>query len=228
MWRTGGEVKLKLANGVVASTLHTSSEHGVSSITTITTADAHTSAASSRLNWRPHRFKWTRPFRRKTKNGFCACAITFQLACTGRGRKVQKGSSFIARICLSLVTRWRTMINVKLRPLYRQNSTAVPSKVEVRWAPELHLNFLEIRNSLRTGNRTPKSPARSPDSATTASVNLFRGLTEGEAWGNVTKNSDFSFLVFYNFYCISNEFFPPLFLIPFLKYFSLLQLQFTL
>jgi hypothetical protein len=34
----------------VASTLHTTSEHGVSSITT---ADAQTSAASSRLNWRP-------------------------------------------------------------------------------------------------------------------------------------------------------------------------------
>ena len=33
----------------VASTLHTTSEHGVSSITT---ADADTSAASSRLNWR--------------------------------------------------------------------------------------------------------------------------------------------------------------------------------
>ena len=29
---------------------HTTSEHGVSSITTITTADAHTSAAGSRLN----------------------------------------------------------------------------------------------------------------------------------------------------------------------------------
>ena len=34
--------------------------------------------ASSRLNWRPCRFKWTRAFRRKTKSGFCACAITFQ------------------------------------------------------------------------------------------------------------------------------------------------------
>jgi hypothetical protein len=63
----------------VASTLHTTSEHGVSSITT---ADAHTSAASSRLNWRPRRFEWTRLFRRKTKSGFCACAITFQLAST--------------------------------------------------------------------------------------------------------------------------------------------------
>jgi len=36
----------------VASTFHGTSEHGVSSITTITTADAHTSAASSQLNWR--------------------------------------------------------------------------------------------------------------------------------------------------------------------------------
>jgi len=58
----------------VTSTLHTTSEHGVSSITT---ADAHTSAASRRLNWRPRWFKWTRPFRRKTKSIFCACAITF-------------------------------------------------------------------------------------------------------------------------------------------------------
>jgi len=63
----------------VASTLHTASEHGVSSITT---ADAHTSAASSRVNWRSRQFKWTRPFCRKTKSGFCACAITFQLAST--------------------------------------------------------------------------------------------------------------------------------------------------
>ena len=59
----------------VASTLHTTSEHGVSSITT---ADTRTSAASSRLNWRPGRFKRTCPFRRKTKFGFFACAITFQ------------------------------------------------------------------------------------------------------------------------------------------------------
>jgi hypothetical protein len=61
----------------VASTLHTTSKHGVSSITT---ADAHTSAAISRLNWRPRLFNWTRPFRRKTKSGLYACAITFQQA----------------------------------------------------------------------------------------------------------------------------------------------------
>jgi hypothetical protein len=65
----------------VASTLHTTSEHGVSSITT---ADVHTSASSSRLNWRPRRFKWSRLFRRKTKSGFCACAITFQTQSTHR------------------------------------------------------------------------------------------------------------------------------------------------
>jgi hypothetical protein len=59
----------------VASTLHTTSEHGVSSITT---ADARTSAASIQLNWRPCRFKWNRPFCRKTKSGFCACGNTFQ------------------------------------------------------------------------------------------------------------------------------------------------------
>jgi hypothetical protein len=74
-WRTGGEVKGKLANGVGSQYSHATSEHGVSSITT---ANAHNSAASSRLNWRPRRLKWTRPFRRKIKYGFCACAITFQ------------------------------------------------------------------------------------------------------------------------------------------------------
>jgi len=63
----------------VSSTLRTTMQHGVSSITT---ADAHNSAASSRVNWRPRRFKWARPFHRKTKSGFCAYAITFQLACT--------------------------------------------------------------------------------------------------------------------------------------------------
>jgi len=40
-------VKGKLANGMGSQYSYTSSEHGVSSITN---ADAHTSAASSRLN----------------------------------------------------------------------------------------------------------------------------------------------------------------------------------
>ena len=67
----------------VASTLHPTSEHGVSSVIT---ADAHTSAAGIRLNWRPRRFKWTRPFHRNTKSGYCACAITFQAQSTSGKR----------------------------------------------------------------------------------------------------------------------------------------------
>ena len=64
----------------VASTLHTVSEHGVP---TITTADGtHLGCQQSTELTPPFRFKWTRPFRRKTKSVFCACAITFQLACT--------------------------------------------------------------------------------------------------------------------------------------------------
>ena len=78
-WRTGGEVKGKLANWVGSQYSHATSERGISSITQ---ADAHTSAASSRLNWRPHRFKWTRPFSGKTKSGFCVCAITFRTSYT--------------------------------------------------------------------------------------------------------------------------------------------------
>jgi len=83
----------------VASTLHTISEHSVSSIIT---ADAHTSAASSRLNWRPRWFKWTRPFRRKTKSGFCACAITFQMQSTSNntGRKHFMPLARFGRKCL--------------------------------------------------------------------------------------------------------------------------------
>jgi len=84
----------------VASTLHTTSEHSVSSITT---ADAHISAASSRLNWHACRFKWTRPFRRKTKFRFCGCAITFQLA-----------SSTSSKLQLKCACkRWRTGGEVK-------------------------------------------------------------------------------------------------------------------
>ena len=73
-WHAGGEVKGKLAEWV-ASTLHTTAGHGVASITT---ADTHTLAASSWLNWRPRQFKWTHPFHRKMKSHFCVCAITFQ------------------------------------------------------------------------------------------------------------------------------------------------------
>ena len=85
----------------VASTLHTTLEHGVSSITT---ADAHTSAASSRLNSRPHQFKCTCPFRRKMKPGFCACAITFQLASTNESY-VRISSTHPAVLPMNMVSK---------------------------------------------------------------------------------------------------------------------------
>jgi hypothetical protein len=78
-WCTGEEVKEKLVNGVGSQYSHATSEHGVSSITQ---ANVHTSAASSRLNLFPHRFKWTHPFWGKMKSGFCVCAITFRTSYT--------------------------------------------------------------------------------------------------------------------------------------------------
>jgi len=58
----------------------------------------------------PRRFKWTRPFRRKTKSGFCACAITFQTQDTSLGSYMKtnsfrvsyecKGTSMICTACM--------------------------------------------------------------------------------------------------------------------------------
>jgi hypothetical protein len=78
-WRTGGKWRGNWRMEWVASTLHTTSERGVSSITN---ADAHNSAASSRLNWRPRWFKWARPCRRRTKCGFCALVIRWRPSST--------------------------------------------------------------------------------------------------------------------------------------------------
>ena len=41
----------------------------------------------------PRRFKWARPFRRKTKSGFCARAITFPMASTSEFT-IQSSSSW--------------------------------------------------------------------------------------------------------------------------------------
>jgi hypothetical protein len=68
----------------VASKRHMTAEHRLARAVQTLQADAHSSPASSRLNWRPRRFKWTRPLRRKTRSGFCACAITFQAQSTPR------------------------------------------------------------------------------------------------------------------------------------------------
>ena len=90
----------------VASTLHTTSERGLSSITT---ADAHTSAASSRLNWRPPPADLNRLVRFvERQSGFCACAITFQLASTNllavRNKFMFFSFTLWCHICTSLHT----------------------------------------------------------------------------------------------------------------------------
>jgi len=62
----------------VASKRHMTAEHKLAGAVQTLKADVHSWPTSSRLNWCPRWFKWTCPFRRKTKCGFCACAITFQ------------------------------------------------------------------------------------------------------------------------------------------------------
>ena len=49
----------------------------------------------------PRRFKWTRPFRGKTKSGFCACAITFHMSYTCRDW---------SRLSINLVCLWGSKI----------------------------------------------------------------------------------------------------------------------
>jgi hypothetical protein len=92
--RGRGEWKESWGMNWVASTLHTTSEYVVSSITT---ADEHKSTANSRLNWHSSPIKYTCPFRRKTRSGSSACAITFQVHST-----YGRASNYIAH--------WRTSV----------------------------------------------------------------------------------------------------------------------
>jgi hypothetical protein len=77
-WRTGGELKGKQANGV-GSQYH-SHYLGTLCIQHYYRSCAHLDCQKS-TELTPH-FKWTRPFRRKTKSGFCACTIIFQMQYT--------------------------------------------------------------------------------------------------------------------------------------------------
>ena len=60
------------------------------------------------VDWTDAQFKWTRPFRRKTESGFCACAITFQKQSTGlslgkgAGARLKKEYSSISASVLCL------------------------------------------------------------------------------------------------------------------------------
>ena len=77
-WRTGGEVKGKLANGVGSQ----SPSHRFTLPRNMVYPALQPLMRTPRLpavDWTdaPRRFKCTRPFRRKTRSGFCACAIMF-------------------------------------------------------------------------------------------------------------------------------------------------------
>ena len=104
-WRTVGEMKGGGGNWRmqwVASTLHTTSEHGVSSITTADAAHLGWPA----VDWTdaPHRadLNGLVRFARKTKCGFCACAVICQLA--------SSDCSFYMSVCL---LSWRDSIQDK-------------------------------------------------------------------------------------------------------------------
>jgi hypothetical protein len=99
-WRTGGKVTGTLANGVSSQYSHTISERCVSGITN---ADAHVPVASSRLNWRPRRFKWTPPFRLKTKSGSARVPSRFK-------RSLQQLPSD-ATVFINFVHRWHLKHN---------------------------------------------------------------------------------------------------------------------
>jgi len=77
-WSTGVEVKGKLANGVGSQ--YPSHYLGTWCIQHYYRWCAH---LGCRLNWRhPADLNGLVCFSRKTKSGFCACAITFQTQCT--------------------------------------------------------------------------------------------------------------------------------------------------
>jgi len=115
-WRTGGEMKGKLTNGV-------SSQYPSLPRNFVYPAFLPL-MRTPRLNWRPCRFKWTRPFRRKTKSGFCACAITFQTQSTYRGisvcyidRYTVLNTRHVFLIALQVTRCWSALSWKRLRSL---------------------------------------------------------------------------------------------------------------
>jgi hypothetical protein len=146
---------LQIGSGVVSQY---SSHYLGTWCTSITTADAHTSAASSRLNWHPLRFKGIPPFGRKTKSGFCACAITFQLTSTTALAPAEKYALYLHDGCVGedAAKARRTALNrcSATKPLWSWNM-----RVSWRWHREraltatkqllaLEIFFLSVQNGI--------------------------------------------------------------------------------
>jgi hypothetical protein len=98
-WRTGGEVKGKLAYGV--DNQYPSHYLGTWCIQHYYRRCAQLACQQSTTD-DPRRFKWTRPFRRKTKSGFCACAITFQTQSTKTPRTSRQIPCEVFRVTLDM------------------------------------------------------------------------------------------------------------------------------
>ena len=79
-WRMGGEVKGKRANAVGSQ--YPSHYLGTRCIQHYYRWCAQLGCQQSTELTPTGRFNWSRPFRWKTKCGFCVCAITFQTQCT--------------------------------------------------------------------------------------------------------------------------------------------------
>ena len=123
----------------VASTLHTASEHAVSSITT---ADVHTSAARSWLNWRLQAdLNVLVRLAAKTKSGLCACAITFQKQSTAcRWLGVEARQSAQVQCCLQAVS---SMCVGTFRPLSWRHNFLLNVKrtgVFTQWQTQRHIS----------------------------------------------------------------------------------------
>ena len=117
----------------VTSKRHMTAEHRLARAVQPLQADVHSSPASSRLNWRPRQFKWTRSFCRKTKSGFCACAITFQTQCTFRDNtNVPKCSQpFGGYACLSVVFSLARMGESLCAELLCNGETVAPISMNI-------------------------------------------------------------------------------------------------
>ena len=136
-WRTGGEVKGKPANGV-------GSQYPSHYLGTWCIQHYYRWCAQLGLpvvDWTdaPRWFKWTRPFRRKTKSGFCAWTMTFQTQSTYFSLNSLHGlwalSEFSSQHPLSPVPRPCVLPQVKTNFLLHSNQRAKVCFIRVLYWP---------------------------------------------------------------------------------------------
>jgi len=116
---------------------------------------AHTLAASSRLNWRPHRadLNGLVRFARKTRSGFYACAITFQLdstffiICNVNTARICRVYCFI---CICFMKKTQSDVKCIFLPLGKQVCAEVLLHISVDCQT---VRLPQTRHSARTAGR---------------------------------------------------------------------------